>query len=487
MDNVLPAATLSLHPDFTIGELDPRVFGSFIEHMGRAVYTGLFEPDHPDADEHGFRSDVRELIRELGITVVRYPGGNFVSGYRWEDGVGPVEDRPTRLDLAWGQLETNHFGLDEFVRWGRSAGVEPMIAVNLGTRGVQEACDLLEYANHPGGTYLSDQRISNGSPDPHAIRLWCLGNEMDGPWQIGHKTAHEYGRLANETAKAMRLVDPNIELVLCGSSNRSMPTFGEWEATALEHAYDSVDYLSLHTYFQQQGDDLASFLASSVEMDDFIEGVRATADHIRAKLRKPKKIMLSFDEWNVWYQGGVEPGQWTTAPRISEEPYTAADAVVVGACLITLLRHADRVRMACLAQLVNTIAPIHSEPGGLAWRKTTFHPFALTARWARGTVLRVAITSPDTPTEVFGQVPVLDAVVTLDPETGDLAVFCVNRSPSDALPVSARLGEFGSYHVVEATTMDGESPRSLSTAAVTDDDLTVLLPPASWTLVRLAR
>lgn len=321
-----------------------------------------------------------DLVKELGATVVRYPGGNFVSGYAWEDGVGP--DRPRRLDGAWHTVETNAFGLHEFVDWSRVAGVEVMEAVNLGTRGVEEARALVEYANHPGGTELSDRRRKNGHEDPFDIRLWCLGNEMDGPWQMGAKTADEYGRLAQEAAKAMRLVDPRIELVACGSSNSGMPTFGAWEQTVLGHAYDQVDYVSLHAYYQEHDGDHASFLASAVDMDYFIESVVATADAVRAKGKHKKHIDLSFDEWNVWYQSGLDTedqphviekaGIWKEHPRIIEDEYSVTDAVVVGTFLNSLLRHGDRVKIANQAQLVNVIAPIRSEEGGPAWRQSIF-------------------------------------------------------------------------------------------------------------------
>ena len=293
-------ATITLNPAFRVGAVDRRLFGTFVEHMGRCVYTGIYEPGHPSADEHGFRGDVADLVRRLGPTVVRYPGGNFVSGYRWEDGIGPPDERPRRLDLAWKAIETNAVGVDEFTRWSRQVGLDPVMAVNLGTRGVQEAVDLLEYCNHPGGTALSELRRSNGAKDPHDIKVWCLGNELDGPWQVGHKTAAEYGRLAAETARAMRMVDPTIELVACGSSNSQMPTFGSWEATTLEHCYDLVDYVSLHTYYDPLPLDLPSFLASAVDLDRMIDAIVATADHVGARLKSRRKLKLSVDEWNVW-------------------------------------------------------------------------------------------------------------------------------------------------------------------------------------------
>ncbi|MFJ8358958.1 alpha-N-arabinofuranosidase [Streptomyces sp. NPDC093984] len=499
-------ASLTVDPAFRVADVNPRTFGSFVEHMGRCVYTGIYEPGHPQADEDGLRRDVLELVRELGVTTVRYPGGNFVSGFRWEDSVGPVADRPTRLDLAWHSTETNAFGLHEFAGWARKAGVEPMMALNLGTRGVQEALDLLEYANHPGGTAWSDQRIKNGARDPFGIRMWCLGNEMDGPWQTGHKTAAEYGRLAAETGRAMRMIDPDLELVACGSSSSSMPTFGAWEATVLEEAYDQVDYISCHAYYEELDGDLGSFLASAVDMDGFVESVVATADHIRAKLRRKKRINLSFDEWNVWYNSRFEaqgkPAEWAVAPRVIEDEYNVADAVVVGGLLISLLRHSDRVTAACLAQLVNVIAPIRSEPGGPSWRQTTFHPFAQAARHARGTVLRVEPAAPVYETARFGEVPVLDAVATHVSEAegaDELTVFAVNRHQTEDVELALDLRAFPGYAPVEhsvladadlraTNTVDDPErvrPRGVDTGAVTDGRLTVSLPPVSWNVIRL--
>ena len=497
----MPVATLTLDPAFVVAPVNRRTFGAFVEHMGRCVYTGLYEPGHPSADEDGFRTDVLELVRELGVSVVRYPGGNFVSGYRWEDGVGPVEDRPTRLDPAWRSVETNAFGLHEFLRWTAKAGVEPMMAVNLGTRGMQEAIDLHEYCNHPGGTALSDLRRRNGAAEPFGISMWCLGNEMDGPWQLGHKSAEEYGRLAATTARALRQFDPSLELVACGSSHRQMPTFGAWEATVLEHAYDDVDFISAHAYYENRGD-TASFLASSVDMDRFIDDVVAAADFVRAKEGRTKRLAISFDEWNVWYVSRVPdqlPEQWQEAPRISEEAYTVADAVVVGSLLITLLRHSDRVTSACLAQLVNTISVIRTEPGGPAWRQATFHPFAVAARHAQGEVLRAELTGPTYPTATYGDVPCVDATATHDVETGATTVFAVNRSQDGPVVLEVATHGLGALRLVEGLTLtdpdltaanretepDRVAPRPL-TATVEDGLLRVELPAVSWSCLRLA-
>jgi alpha-L-arabinofuranosidase len=496
-------ARLTLDPAFRLGAIDRRLFGSFVEHMGRSVYTGVFEPGHPAAGELGLRTDVLDLAREMGVSVVRYPGGNFVSNYRWEDGVGPRESRPTRLDLAWRSIETNQFGLGEYMAWVRRLGAEPMLAVNLGTRGLREAVELLEYANYPGGTALSDRRIKNGDQDPYGIKLWCLGNEMDGPWQIGHQTAGEYGRIAAETGRAMRRLDPGIELVACGSSGRHMPTFGSWEATVLEQCYDQVDYISLHAYYEEKAGDTGSFLASAVDMDAFIDEVIATADHVKARIRSAKRLRLSFDEWNVWYQqrfGGEASLEWRQTPRLIEDEFSVLDAVVVGSYLISLLGHADRVGIACQAQLANVIGPIRTEPGGPAWRQSTYWPFALTARLARGEALRVEPVAPQIDTDAYGPVPALTAAASLDAEAGAAALFAVNRSETDPLTLTVDLralpgAQLRAHRVLadddlRATNSEADPdrvvPRRLPSGRVDDGRLTVSLPPASWNVLEFS-
>ena len=319
-------ARLVIDPHFVVGPINRRLFGSFVEHLGRCVYDGIYEPGHATADEHGYRSDVIELVRELGVSTIRYPGGNFVSGYRWEDGIGPAQDRPRRLDLAWHSTETNQVGIDEFAIWLKKVDSELMYAVNLGTRGVQEALDVLEYANIRSGTALSDQRIANGTSEPHNVRMWCLGNEMDGPWQLGHGTARDYAELASKTARAMRQVDPDLELVVCGSSSAQMPTFGKWERVVLEETYDDIDFISCHAYYEPVDEDYGSFLASAVNMDRFIDSVVATADHVKAVRGSDKTVNISFDEWNVWYQSRYQEvdritavDEWPVAPRLLED------------------------------------------------------------------------------------------------------------------------------------------------------------------------
>lgn len=502
----METAKIIADPDFTVGTVDPRLYGSFIEHLGRAVYGGIYEPGHPTADDMGFRRDVMDLVRELRVPIVRYPGGNFVSGYDWQDGVGPKAQRPRRLDLAWKTLETNEMGTDEFCEWARRAGTEVNMAVNLGTAGIDEARSLLEYCNHPGGSLYSDKRIANGYREPHKIKTWCLGNEMDGPWQIGHKTADEYGRLAAETATVMKQVDSDIELVVCGSSHALMPTFGTWEATVLDHVYPHVDYISLHQYYRKMGDDVGTFLAQTVQMDGFIQSVVSIVDYVRAKKHLKKRVYLSFDEWNVWYQNPIDrnlmqENPWKIAPPLFEAPYTHEDALVVGLMLITLLRHADHVKIGCLAQLVNTIAPISTINGGPAWRQTTYYPFLHASIYGRGTVLNLQVRSPHYTNATYDSVPLLDAVAVLDEEREEMAIFAVNRSQDEVLPLEGDLRGIAGYRVVEHIVLENPDRMAVNTAEqpnrvvphtrgdaqLAGGKLTASLPSLSWNVIRLAK
>ena len=429
--------------------------------------------------------------------------------FNWEDSVGPLESRPRRLDLAWRSVEPNLFGLNEFMAWAKEAGTETMMALNFGTRGTEAAMNLLEYCNHPGGTYWSDLRRSHGVSEPHGIKLWCLGNEMDGPWQIGQKTAEEYGRLAYETAKAMRRYDPGLELVACGSSFAAMPTFPDWEATVLGHCYEQVDYLSLHSYYNNKEEDLPEFLADSIGMGEFIDSVASACDFMKAKTRSRKTMMLSCDEWNVWMptieaNKRIEP--WTVGPPLEEESYTFEDALVVGCLLITLIKHADRVKIACLAQLVNALAAISTVNGGPAWRQSTFYPFLHASRFGRGAALDLRVDSPAYESRRFGAVPYADAVATVDeagPEGngGEMTVFAVNRSPAEGMDVELRLGGYEAWTFVERIELAGAHPKAANTAErpdavrprtlregvrVESGTLSARLPPLSWNVIRLA-
>jgi alpha-N-arabinofuranosidase len=493
--------SLAIDPDAVLAAVNRRIFGSFVEHMGRGVYGGLYEPEHPAADEDAFRSDVLALVRELGVSIVRYPGGNFVSGYHWEDGVGPVSERPERRDRAWHSLEPNTFGLDEFSRWSAKAGTEIMLAVNLGTRGPREAAELVDYTNVTRGTALSELRHRHGREKPYGVRTWCLGNELDGPWQIGHKTAEAYGRVAADTAHAMRAVDPTIELVVCGSSAPTMPTFGSWDETVLEHCYEQVDLISAHAYYDPEASDLPTFMASGAAMDDQIRRVAAIADRVGSRKGSGKRLGIAFDEWNVWYMGRHESRKpdtrWARAPRLCEDEYTLKDAVVVGSLLITLLRNADRVAVACQAQLVNTIAPIHVEPDAPAEARATFHPFSLTSRFATGYVLDASPDGPTTTTEGHGEVAIFDAVVVHDDLAETLTMFSVNRSTIDPAEIALDLTRFPAVSVVQhliinggdSTALEGRPADSHPHPApwrVENERLTLTLPATSWSMLRLA-
>ncbi|MBN2049679.1 MAG: alpha-N-arabinofuranosidase [Spirochaetales bacterium] len=495
-------AKLVISKDHTIGEVDKRIYGSFIEQWGRAVYGGIFEPGHPAANEKGFRQDVINLIKELQVPVVRYPGGNFLSGYNWEDGVGPVGKRPKRLDLAWLSVESNEIGTNEFLEWARCADTDVMMAVNMGTRGPDAARSLLEYCNHPGGTYLSDLRRSHGYEKPHNIKIWCLGNEMDGPWQIGRKTAEEYGRIACETAKVMKWVDPTIELVACGSSGSGMPTFAEWEAKVLEHTYEQVDFLSLHTYYRNDEKGAVNFLAKSLDMDNFIHSVVSICDYIKAKKRSKKSINLSFDEWNVWYPTEItEDLRWKSPQPINENIYTLLDAVVVGCMLITLLKHADRVKIACLAQLVNTIAPIMTVSGGGSWKNTIYYPYLHASVYGRGKVLNAVVQSPVYDTVEFNDVPYLESVVVYHEEKEEIVIFAVNRDMEEQLFVETDLRDFPNYHILEhivlessdaeaANTIDNPNnvvPHREEKTVIEEGMVKAVLSKLSWNVIRLGK
>ena len=497
-------ASMILDRDYVIGKIDPRIYGSFIEHLGRAVYGGIYEPGHPQADEQGFRKDVLDMVRNLGVPVVRYPGGNFVSGFHWEDSVGP--DRPKRLDLAWFTTETNAVGLHEFADWAKKADTQVMYAVNLGTRGPENARDIVEYANHPGGSKYSDMRIANGKKDPLGIKLWCLGNEMDGPWQMGSKTAYEYGRIANESAKMMKWVDPSIELVACGSSGSGMPTFGDWELTMLNECYDNIDYVSLHRYYGNPTNDTPGFLARTMDLDDFIKTVVAICDAVKGKKHSKKTVNLSFDEWNVWYHSNEQDKEiwkrekWGPALPLLEDIYNFEDALLAGSMLITFLRNADRVKVACLAQLVNVIAPIMTRNGGGCWAQTIYWPFLHASKYGRGTALKALVDTPVYDCSDYEGVPLIDATATMDDE-GGVTVFCVNRDPSEDFCLDIDLRAFGDVKLVEHILLHHDDVKAVNTednpmnvaptagpgGTVDAGRAQVKLPALSWNVIRFER
>lgn len=428
---------IKIRKDFLIGAISPKLFGSFIEHMGSVVYTGIYEPGHPQADEHGFRLDVLELIKELDLGVIRYPGGNFTSGYDWLDTIGPVEQRPKKIDLAWRGIEPNTFGIHEFFEWLKHTNAEPIFTVNLGTKGIDDARNIVEYCNFPKGSYWSDLRRKNGQEEPFGIKLWCLGNELDGPWQIGAKSAYEYGRLANEDSKVMKLVDDSIETILVGSSTPRLASYPEWDRIALEQAYETVDYLALHNYIDKydeddltkppknERDDTPTYLAKSYRFDRQIEEVVAACDYVKGALRSEKTMYLAFDEWNVHSQPEKVHDDFQIGSPIDWCYFTMEDALLFGSLGLAILRHADRVKIACQSLLVNTIPLILTDAGGKAWCNPTYHIMAHLSNYAKGYVLRQTVNGPTYDCEKIKDVPFVDSVV-VENET-ELVVFCVNR------------------------------------------------------------
>ena len=420
-----------------IGALDRNLFGSFLENLGRAIYEGIYDPASKLSDGNGFRTDVMDQIRKLRVPIIRYPGGNFVSGYNWLDGVGPKADRPKVLDKAWNSLQSNQFGTNEYMGWCKAAGTEPLMGLNLGTGTPEQAAALVEYCNLEKGTEWSELRRKHGYAEPYNVKHWCLGNEMDGPWQIGHVTATEYGLKAQDSARQMRAVDPSLQLIACGSSGPLMPTYLEWDREVLEQCYDYVDGLSLHRYVgntpEETGSDSTKYVAINLTLDQQIEETLAVCDMVRGHKRSKKQLWLSFDEWNVWYRqrsGDAVDGHRTEAPHLLEEIYNLEDALVVGGLMNSLLRHADRVKIACLAQLVNVIAPIMTNRDGL-FLQTIFYPYSWGLEYARGSVLWVLTDSPTYEVAGMGQVPYLDVVGTMA-EDGKVSLFILNRDLAKA-------------------------------------------------------
>ena len=496
--------------NLVIGEISPRLYGSFIEHLGRAVYEGIYEPDHPTADENGFRRDVIGLIRDLNVPIVRYPGGNFLSGYDWRDGVGPRGSRPTRLDLAWHTTEPNEFGTDEFMKWCRVAGIEPMMGVNMGTGTIKDAAQLVEYCNHAGGTTISDWRRENGAEEPYNVRYWCIGNEMDGPWQIGHLSAEEYGKKALEAAKVMRWangegcdtypVKEPLKLIVSGSSNHEIKTFPEWDRVVLEHTYKHVDYLSMHRYYQFNEGGLEDFLGSADDMHEYIGTLKATIEYVRAKVRAKKRVHISFDEWNIWTQTAPrhEP-LWKRAPHILEDVYTFQDSIVFAGLMNTLLNNCDIVKIGCLAQLVNVIAPIMTEKGGTAFRQSTFYPFKYVAGNAHGETVRT-FSDSDGFENKYGTARYINEAITHDKTKREVCVFVCNYDGA-AREVELELRSFGSLKAKEYVEMTHQNmlavngfehpnevvPHERELPCMKDGSRVRLkLPPMSWSYLKFS-
>jgi alpha-N-arabinofuranosidase len=495
-------------------ELDRRLLGAFLEHLGRAIYTGVYEPGSKLADGHGFRTDVVSEVKALGVPIMRYPGGNFVSGYNWQDGVGPKDKRPTVLERAWNSLETNQFGTNEFIEWCKLVATEPLLAFNLGTGTVEQGVAYVEYCNVAKGTKWSELRRAHGYDAPHAVRYWCLGNEMDGPWQMGTMTAREYGRKARDAARQIRVIDRELKLIACGSSNTVMPSYLVWDREVLEECYDQVDAISLHNYYGNtpalSGNDSARYLAMNLDMERQIQEIGAVCDYVQAVKRSPKRLWLSFDEWNVWYRargGRFANGEGKFAPRLLEEEYNLEDALLVGGFVNTLLRQAERVRLACLAQIVNVIAPLVTNETSVL-RQSIYHPYAWALKYARGRVLELDLESESYPIKAEGlrpdfardaSVPFLDVAATHDPESGQVCLLMLNRDLAGERELQVDWHDLTPSRVLACETLTGSdlkaansferptlvAPRALEPPRV-GSKMTFKLPPRSYSVVHIA-
>src|SRR5260221_4969303 len=496
--------------------LDRNIFGSFLEHLGRAIYEGIYDPSSKLADANGFRKDMLDEIKHLGVPIVRYPGGNFVSGYNWLDGVGPKKDRPRKLEKAWNSVETNQFGTDDCMAWCNMVGCKPLMGLNLGTSTPEMAAALVEYCNVEKGTRWSDLRREHGIAEPHKVEHWCLGNEMDGPWQIGHMTATEYGMRAADAGRQMHYVDPSLKLIACGSSNNSMPTYLEWDRQVLEQCFDYVDGLSLHRYFgntpEETGGDSARYMALNLSMDRQIAEPLAVCDYVQGRRHSSKKLWLSFDEWNVWYRkrdGSDVDGNKTVAPHLLEEVYNLEDALLVGGLVNTLIRNSGRVKIACLAQLINVIAPIMTNEAGF-YRQTIYYPYAWALQYAHGAAMDVTVVSPtyEAASADFRErggkhnesVRYVDVSATFDQAAGNYSVFLFNRDLSNPRQVELLWEDAAPSRVLDSFTLTGNdlkahngfdapqnvAPKSFDKPATANNRTRLELPARSYSVINFA-
>ena len=493
------SSVISIDRERLIGAIDPKLFGGFLEHMGRAIYEGIYEPDSPFADPAGLRQDVLAALKELNPTIIRYPGGNFLSGYHWQDGVGPSKQRPRRRELAWHSIETNQFGTNEFVEFCQKLQTRPMLGVNMGTGTIEEASALVEYCNAPQGSFYADLRARHGYPKPHQVEYWCLGNEMDGPWQIGHLDAVDYAKKAREAAKMMRWHDPSIKLILCGSSSTGMLTYPEWDRIVLEECWQHVDYLSLHYYAGNRDGDTASYLALARQFEDHLDTLAGALRYVKSKLRSRHEVYLSWDEWNVWYKDQTYEGHWTEAPHLIEEVYNLEDALVVAQWMNVFLRRCNVLKIGCLAQLVNIIAPILTRREGLL-RQSIFYPFMLFSRHAAGSALDVQCKSPVYETARYGPQPVLDVSASYVEAQGHSALFIVNRSQQTAETANIIWQGWNPGAAARLYQLNGSDPKAHNTfdkpdtvkandlgqVEVQQGKLSLSLPPLSFTALIFA-
>jgi alpha-N-arabinofuranosidase len=497
----MESTKITYHKDYEIGEVDARIFGGFLEHMGRAVYEGVYDPKSAHADSNGFRKDVLAALKPMRYTTMRYPGGNFASGYHWMNGIGPKEKRPTVRELAWQSLESNQFGTDEFIKLSRMMDWTPMMTVNLGTGTPEEARNWVEYCNSPTGSLYSDLRAANGSPAPYDLKLWCLGNEMDGPWQLGHVPAGEYAIRAQQAAKMMKDIDATLELVVCGSCTLDLPTYMSWDQTVLAYVGDYADYISLHRYVGNKSGDSTDFLAVTNSIDQQIEEMDAVCRYVQALSRSKKRTYLCFDEWNVWYrarEGEHMNGRGIFAPHLIEEEYNLEDALVVAGFLNSFIRHADVLKIANIAQIVNVIAPILTREDNMLLQ-SIYYPFLMYAQRREGISLQPVVAGPGYESTSYGYVNNIDTSAIQG--DGVLHVFLVNRDLRETASVQINYPGGQLTSVDSAEIITGPHPKVQNTfdepdlitsqpfqqAAINDDGIAQLeIPPLSVVAVSLS-
>ncbi|WFG38957.1 alpha-N-arabinofuranosidase [Candidatus Lucifugimonas marina] len=456
-------ARVVLNTSFNTGQIDPRIFSGFLEHLGRSIYEGVYDPESDLTDDDGIRTDVAEAMTGMDMPYVRYPGGNFVSNYDWRDGVGP--NRQPFPDFSWKTTDPNTFGTDEFMKWCKLVGTEPMMAVNLGTLGPAEAAALVEYCNLNTDTRWAQARRDNGSPEPHAVKMWCLCNEMDGPWQAGHMPAEQYALKARNAARLMRGLDPSIELIAAGSSGRQMETYLEWDRTVLETCWDDIEFISAHRYSSNAANNTPEFLAEGVVIDSILDDYAGLIAYVKGVKQSDRDVHVSFDEWNVWYKerGGVaQDGKWDTSPALLEEVYNLEDALVCAQYMNSFIRRADVVKVACLAQLVNVIAAVLTRTDGML-KQSIYYPFALYSKHATGISLTPAVHGDTYDAGERSEVEFIDASASFDEASGELALFIVNRSVDQDSTVTIDLSDRTITGAGTVQILTGDHPKLANT------------------------
>ena len=528
---------LTLHPKFTIGEISPRLYGAFLEPIGTMVNGSMYNPKHPTADSQGFRQDFIAALREAGLPALRLPGGNFVSGWEWKDSIGPKEQRKAHLDLAWHQYIPNDVGHDEYLQWAEKIGTQPMYTINLGTGTLLDAIHIAEYTNHPGGTYWSDLRRQYGREQPYGVKTWYLGNEMDGPWQIAswEKDPKGYGVLANETSKAMKWVDGSIETAVCGSSSPFMGHFPQWDLEVLQECYNAVDYVSLHHYHTAAPGNYFQLLGGAAYIEDYIETEAALCDFVQAKMRSPRKLMLSFDEYGAMMRPlqGIEHPGWgpynlyhshyrfdPNAAYVRHDPDNMVDsrrrevgdmvpALGSASILLAFLRHADRVKIGCMTSGLGALCATDREH---VWCTASYYPFHQLMEYGRGQSLQVAVEGDtfDLPAYAVNDtsqypakegLPYVDAAAAYDEKADTLTLFAINRDPAGDTQIQLDVSAFEGYRFVEhlelcAPDMDArntwEAPDTIApsvgqSAKEEQGVVTATLKPLSWNVLRFEK